>query len=56
MKPVDNTCFPIGMFNVRRLTKTEKQEKLVRDIGTYYLDVCCLQEKRPGCRHQSQET
>ena len=56
MKPVDNTSFSISMFNVRGLTKTEKQEQLAKDIGIYNLDICCLQKKRPGCRHRSQET
>ena len=35
--------FSIGTFNVRGLTKEEKQEALARDIDSYKVDVCCLQ-------------
>ena len=44
VKPVNNTSFSIGTF--RDLPKTEKQEQLARDIDTYNLDVCCLQETK----------
>ena len=46
MKPVDNTIFTISTFNVRDLTKTEKQQQLTRDIDTYNLEVCCLLETK----------
>ena len=38
--------FSIGTFNVRGLTKEEKQEHLARDIENHNVDVCCLQETK----------
>ena len=45
MKPVDNTTFIIGSFNVTGIAKTEKQQ-LAKVIDPYNLDVCCLQETK----------
>ena len=36
--------FNIATFNVRGLVKKYKQESLSKDINTYKIDVCCLQE------------
>ena len=36
----------MGSFNVRGLTKSGKQEQLVRDVIKYDTDICCLQEKK----------
>ena len=44
MKPVDKRSVIIGMLKVRRLTKSEKQEQIARDIDKYNLNTCCLQE------------
>ena len=38
--------FTIGTFNVRGISKPEKQEQLARDVTKYNLDVCCLQETK----------
>ena len=38
--------FRIGTFNVRGLNDEQKQECLARDIDSYKLDVCVLQEDK----------